>query len=132
MNGRGWAGRTSPTRRRRTGLKGRLHRPTFLGDEPVGRVLLLGPVPPKISGSLVGKASTQRGQEPSSTTCGSTARANGRGWVGRTLPARRGRTELRGRLPLAMFPGRGSILRFGPMPPETYGSSVGKGMIRRR
>ena len=60
-----------------------------------------------------------------STTCGSTARANGRGWADRTWSTSRGRTGLRGRLPRATFLGREARLLLGPMRPEISGSSVG-------
>ena len=69
---------------------------------------------------------SRRGRDgDTSTTCGSTARANGRGWAGRTWPTSRGRTGPRGRLPPATFLGRERLLLVGPMRQEISGSSVG-------
>ena len=95
------------------------------------QLLLLGPMRPEISGSSVGMVTTQRGHWDTSTTCGSTARANGRGWAGRTWSTSRGRTGLRGRLPPATFLGRETVLLVGPMRPEISGSSVGMVTTRR-
>ena len=53
-----------------------------------------------------GVGSTQRGQTHTLTTCGSTVRASGLGWVGRTWSTRGARTGLRERLPRATFLGR--------------------------
>src|SRR5207253_1349252 len=122
-NGRGWAGRTSSTKRGRTGLRGRLPQAMFLERDTTQ---VLGPTWQEISGSSVGKVTTQRGQSDRSTIYGSIARANGRGWAGRTSPTRRRRTGLKGRLPQAMFLERDTTQVLGPTWQEISGSSVGK------
>ena len=79
------------------------------------------------SGNLwlwVGLAWTRPGTADNSTICGSTVRANGRGWVGRTWPTKQGPTELKGRLPPATFLGRDLQVLVGLTRPEICGSSV--------
>jgi hypothetical protein len=81
---------------------------------------------PAVSGSSVGLTSTPPGQAAPSMTFGSTAQANGRGWVVRTLSASLGATALKAPLPQEILPGRGASLLVGPMHLETSGSSEGR------
>src|SRR5208283_1150384 len=60
-----------------------------------------------------------------STTCGSTARANGPGSVGRMWSTNRGLTGLSAQLARATFPGHDSTLLVGSIHPGISGSSVG-------
>jgi len=121
VNGRGWAGRTWSTKQGLTELKERLLPAMFQGRDII---LLDGPMRQEICGSGVGLVWTRPGTADNSTICGSTVRANGRGWVGRTWPTKQGPTELKGRLLPATFLGRDLQVLVGLTRPEICGSSV--------
>jgi hypothetical protein len=87
-------------------------------------ILLDGPMRLEISGSSVGLVWTRTGQTVTSMTCGSTVLVNGRGWAAQTWSTKQGRTELKGRLPPAMFLGRERRPLDGVMRPEISGSLV--------
>ena len=109
-----------------TELRERLLPVTFPGRDCLP---LVGPMRLEISGSSVGLESTQPGQWDTSTTCGSTARANGRGWAGRTLAMA---TRARGSYGTKGTPAPGNVpgarwlgASVGRTRPEISGSSVG-------
>src|SRR5580658_4858170 len=91
--GCGWAVPTSSTNRECMELRGRLL-PAIFPEHETAR--FDGLIRPEISGSLVEAATTRTEPWDPSMISGSPALANGRGWVGRTLLAKRGCTGLRG------------------------------------
>src|SRR5580704_140323 len=92
----------------------------FLGHEPLPWA---GWISPGISGYSVAMVWTRPERGGHSTTCGSTARANGHGSMGRMVPARPECMALRGYLHRATFPLRETPASVGPMRPEISGSS---------
>src|SRR5271167_821833 len=97
----------SPTNRGHTELRGRPLPPMYQERETL---LLVGLINPEISGSSAGTVTTQPGHLDCSTTFGSTAPANGRGWAARTWSTNRGRTGLWESLPPATFPVHDRVL----------------------
>ena len=115
--------RLRTTRGGRTGLRARLPRATFLGHETFR---FLGPTRPEISGSSVGRVTTQRGQtipqRPVEIQCG---RVDLDGWVERGQPE--GTYGTQGTAAAGNVPGARYGLFLGPTRPEISGSSVGIG-----
>src|SRR6266700_871064 len=87
-NGRGWVGPMRSVNRGRTGLWALRRLAMFLGRDLTPQV---GPIRQEISGSSEERLQRIRSFMVSMTS-GHTARANGRGWAGRTLPTNKGCT----------------------------------------
>src|SRR5271166_1761611 len=105
-----WATKPEPTEH-----WGLLRPRTFRGHD---MVLLAGPMRLEIRGSSAGLVSTRLSLAITmfpSTTCGSTAPANGRGWAGRMWVTSSERTVLRVCPPPATILGDDSALLVGPI-----------------